>query len=660
MQQHGSSTTTPKGWVQSTFDELGQPLRDTTFVVVDLETTGGAPGGSAITEIGAVKVRGGEVLGEFQTLVDPGIGIPPFITVLTGITDAMVAAAPPIPEVLPAFLEFARGTVLVAHNAPFDLSHLKAACEAHGMVWPGFRKVDTAVLARRALSRDEVRNCKLSTLAAFFRSPTTPVHRALADAQATVHVLHSLMERLGNLGIQTLEELETFTTQVSEAQRRKRHLAVGVPNAPGVYLFRDARDRPLYVGTSKDLRSRVRQYFVSSEQRSRMAEMINAAERIEAIVCAHSLEAEVRELRLIAAHKPPYNRRSKHPERRLWLRLTTDAYPRLSVVRQARDDGTAYLGPFSSRRSAEAAATAVYDVLPLRQCGGVLSTRKTSPACALAEIRKCEAPCEHRVSVEAYGRHAAAFREAVQGDPSRLVERLLSRIESLADRQRYEEAAVARNRLSALLRAVIRSQRTRAISVVPELVAARADGAGGWEISVVRHGRLAAAGVAARGVPPMPVVDQLVAAAETVERDPASEGLHLEEIERVLAWVERPETRLVKVDTVWSSPARGAGRWAQLVGRMEAGRHGADPFGDRRRLRPESRPAVPVTLAAPGSSNLSTHGAREPESIPHGPGGGTPHGDRGVPAPPAASAPQRGPAGDTELHPRLGGAPPRP
>ncbi|SHN42263.1 DEDD exonuclease domain-containing protein [Cryptosporangium aurantiacum] len=689
MQQHHPSTTIPipaaepagsGRWIQSTFDELGQPLRDTTFVVVDLETTGGAPGGSAITEIGAVKVRGGEVLGEFQTLVDPGIGIPPFITVLTGITDAMVAAAPPIAEVLPAFLEFAYGSVLVAHNAPFDLSHLKAACEAHDQVWPGFRKVDTAVLARRALSRDEVRNCKLATLAAFFRSATTPVHRALADARATVDVLHGLLERLGNLGIQTLEELETFTTQVSEAQRRKRHLAVGVPSAPGVYLFRDATDRPLYVGTSKDLRSRVRQYFHSSEQRSRMAEMINAAERIEAIVCAHSLEAEVRELRLIAAHKPPYNRRSKHPERRLWLRLTTDAYPRLSVVRQARDDGTAYLGPFSSRRSAEAAATAVYEVLPLRQCGGVLSTRRTSPACALYEIRKCEAPCEHRVSVEAYGRHAEAFREAVQGDPSPLVERLLARIDALSDRQRYEDAATARNRLAALLRACIRSQRTKAISSVPELVAARADGQGGWEISVVRHGRLAAAGVAARGVPPLPVVDQLVASAETVVRDPASDGVHLEEIERVLAWVERPETRLVKVDTIWASPARGAGRWADLLTRIEAGRQGADPFDDRRRLRPESRPAraprptasvvpdlsrvsatpTPVPGAAAERSNLSSHGTREPESSPYGPGGAAPQSDRGVPAASAAGTAAAGPAGDAELHPRVGGATTRP
>src|SRR5205085_4944714 len=100
-----------------------------TFVVVDLETTGGSPASCAITEIGAVKVCGGEVLGEFQTLVNPGVPIPAFISVLTGITDIAVAGSPRIGAVLPAFLEFAAGSTLVAHNAPFDISFLKTAAQ---------------------------------------------------------------------------------------------------------------------------------------------------------------------------------------------------------------------------------------------------------------------------------------------------------------------------------------------------------------------------------------------------------------------------------------------------------------------------------------------------------------------------------------------------
>src|SRR5438128_2249618 len=139
---------------QASFDELGTPLREVTFVVVDLETTGGSPGDCEITEIGAVRVRGGERLGEFQTLVNPMATIPPFVAVLTGITDSMVASAPTVGAALPAFLEFARGAVLVAHNAPFDLGFLRAGCERLGLGWPDPAAVDTARLARRVLTRD--------------------------------------------------------------------------------------------------------------------------------------------------------------------------------------------------------------------------------------------------------------------------------------------------------------------------------------------------------------------------------------------------------------------------------------------------------------------------------------------------------------------------
>src|SRR5699024_8530261 len=240
--------------VQGTFDELGTPLREATFCVVDLETTGGsAAGGSEITEFGAVKIRGGEEVARFQTLVRPDSAIPSFIAVLTGIDDAMVASAPRIGSVLPSFLECARGCVLVAHNARFDVGFLRHFTGELGHSWPGFDVVDTAKLARRVLTRDEAPNCKLATLARLFHATTTPNHRALDDALATVDVLHGLIARLGNLGVHTVEELSTFSSKVSTTQRRKRHLADGLPHSPGVYLFRDARDEVLYVGTSKDI-----------------------------------------------------------------------------------------------------------------------------------------------------------------------------------------------------------------------------------------------------------------------------------------------------------------------------------------------------------------------------------------------------------------------
>src|SRR4051794_32006565 len=426
---------------QMSFDELGRPLRDVTFCVVDLETTGGsAQAGSMITEIGAVKVRAGEVLGEFQTLVNPRAEIPPFIAVLTGITNSMVAAAPPIERALPAFLEFARGCVLVAHNAPFDVGFLQHFARQLGHPWPSFEVVDTARLARRVITRDDAPNCKLSSLAVTFGSATTPNHRALSDARATVDVLRGLFERLGSQGVHTLEELQTYTSRVTSAQRRKRHLAEHLPHAPGVYLFRDERGRVLYIGTSRDLRSRVRSYFTASETRSRMGEMVGLATRVEGIECATPLEAEVRELRLIAQHKPRYNRRSRFPEKVHWLKLTNEPWPRLSLVRRVIDDDADYLGPFSSRKRAEKSLAALHEAFPVRQCSGRLPLAPSRSACVLAEMGRCLAPCDGSVDVDTYALMVSDLRDNLLRRADEVVEAISTRMNALAAEQRYEDA----------------------------------------------------------------------------------------------------------------------------------------------------------------------------------------------------------------------------
>ena len=198
-------------------------LSETTFAVLDLETSGGSPRlGAGITEIGVVKVKGGEVLGTFQSFVDPGHALPYFITELTGITDQMLVSAPFIDELLPSLFEFlasAEETVVVAHNSPFDLSFLKAASIAHEMPWPEYVTVDTARLARAVLERDEVINCKLSTLSQFFGATTSPNHRALDDALATVDVLHGLIERLAGFNIYNFEEMRSFPSKKRRAKR---------------------------------------------------------------------------------------------------------------------------------------------------------------------------------------------------------------------------------------------------------------------------------------------------------------------------------------------------------------------------------------------------------------------------------------------------------
>jgi DNA polymerase III subunit epsilon len=190
-------------------------LGEMEFAVIDLETTGWSPEKAAITEIAAVRVRGGRRLGEFASLVNPGVPVPPGIEDLTGISDWMLAAAPRLAAVLPGLLDFADGCVLVAHNAPFDVGFLNAACTECGLAWPGFTVLDTVMLARRVMDPDEVPDCKLGTLAAFFRARTAPSHRALADARATADVLRWLIRRLAHRGVRTLSQLSAWPDVVA-------------------------------------------------------------------------------------------------------------------------------------------------------------------------------------------------------------------------------------------------------------------------------------------------------------------------------------------------------------------------------------------------------------------------------------------------------------
>ncbi|GHJ58116.1 DNA polymerase III subunit epsilon [Nocardioides sp. OK12] len=591
-------TSTPPGAVQReaqlSFDELGRPLRDLTFCVVDLETTGGsAAQGSMITEIGAVKVRGGEVLGEFQTLVNPHTTIPPFISVLTGITNSMVADSPGIESALPAFLEFAAGCVLVAHNAPFDVGFLQHFAAEQQRPWPRFEVVDTAKIARRVITRDDAPNCKLSSLARLFGAETTPNHRALADARATVDVLHGLFGRLGSVGVQTLEELQTFSARVSAAQRKKRHLAEQLPHAPGVYLFRDDHERVLYVGTSRDLRTRVRSYFTASETRSRMGEMVRLADRVDHVECATPLEAQVRELRLIAEHKPRYNRRSRFPEKMHFIKLTREPWPRLSLVTRVLEDDADYLGPFSSKRAAESCLSALHETFPVRQCTDRLARRPSRSACVLAEMGKCLAPCDGSVDEASYAALVRQLRDALLRRPDDVVETINHRMGLLAAEERFEEAGAHRDRLASFVRAAARTQRLGALTGCPEVVAARREDDGRWAVHVVRHGRLAAAGVIPSGHDAHAYVAQLRAAAETVRPAPGPvPAASAEETEKILRWLESDHVRLVEVTGEWACPVAGATRHLAVHDAVAQSRRELTPAAERRPLATSRRPRV--------------------------------------------------------------------
>ncbi|MEU0546103.1 DEDD exonuclease domain-containing protein [Nocardia sp. NPDC005978] len=586
---------------QLAFDELETPLYATTFVIVDLETTGTSPDGDAITEIGAVKVRGGEVLGEFATLVNPGRAITPQIVQITGITTAMVYDAPRIEQVLPGFLEFASGCVLVAHNARFDTGFLRAAAARMQVPWPAFQVLCTVQLARRVLGRDEAPSVKLSALAELLGAQTRPTHRALDDARATVDVLHALIARVGNQGVHSLTELLDYLPEVTRRQRAKRVIAADLPATPGVYLFRGPSDEVLYIGTAVNLRRRVRNYFTGSDTRPRMREMVQLATRVDHVECAHALEAGVRELRLLLAHAPPYNRRSKFPQRAWWLTLTEEPFPRFAVSRTPTRDA---LGPFNSRTEAVEIGVTVAENSGLRTCTTRLP-RTGQHDCPPAVVGGCPASAENTpLYIEEYAHAPERVRALFTGRSPEILETIQEKLEILSRAEHFEAAARLRDRTLPLIRALRRTQRLSALARIPELIAAHPDGAGGWHFAVIRHGRLASAGNAPRGISPMPTVDRLVAAAETVipprlnplpaaapeppapelisspspepdpPRYPPLHGALPEETALLVRWLEQPGTRIVRTTDGYHEPRHGAGPWLTWAARAEAA---ADP-----------------------------------------------------------------------------------
>jgi DNA polymerase-3 subunit epsilon len=433
-----------------------------------------------------LKLRGGELLGTFETLVNPGVPIPPLITVLTGITEAMVLPAPRIDEVLPAFCEFLRDAVIVGHNIRFDISFLDAALAAHGRDRLTNRRVDTIGLARR-LVRDEVPNLKLSTLARCFRTATEPVHRAFADAAATAELFHVFLERAASFGVLGLDDLLLLPTIRAHPSAAKLALTARLPRDPGVYVFRDRGGRVLYVGKAANLRTRVRSYF-SGDDRRKVPQLLREAVAIDHRVCRGPLEAAVRELRLIQALRPRFNRQAKAWSKYSYVKLTAERFPRVMVTRSARDDGGCYLGPLPSSGAAHLVREAIETALPLRRCTTRIGRRAVVEAgmpCVAAQLGVAVCPCRGQVDDEEYTRIAALARRGMTDDPSLLLGPLEARMVRLAAAERFEEAAATRDRVAALTRALFRHRAVLQLRATQRLLLDTPEGR-----VELRHGRV--------------------------------------------------------------------------------------------------------------------------------------------------------------------------
>ena len=539
--------------VQRTFDDLGTPLHEVAFCVLDLETTGGSPATCEITEVGAVKYVGGELVGTFDTLVNPGAPIPPTITVLTGITQAMVIDAPRIGEVLPSLLEFIGTAVIVGHNVRFDMSFLDAAAIRLGYGRLPNPTADTLGLARR-LVRQETRRLNLQALAAHFRSPTTPNHRALADAKATAHVFWGLLERAGTIGVTHLDDLLRLPTARGAPHYAKIELTERLPRRPGVYFFKDRDGNVIYVGKAKNLRTRVRSYFYGDNRRS-VTQMLRDLADIDFRVCPTELEAEVTELRLIHAHAPRYNRKSRPPKSPQYVKLTAEEYPRLSVVRTLRDDGCLYLGPFRSRRTANTVVAAIWDAVPIRRC--MTKGGKRSPACGFAQLGVAVCPCDGSVPNDAYREVVDRLRRGVEECPAELLDPLVVRVSDYARSARFEEAAEARDRHRALARSLDDRRNWDVLRHAGLLWAEDMTG----DSVLIEHGRL----VASWAHDEHPPLSTTSSADFSPHRVPDSVA-GAEEARLLWKWLNRPEVRVVESTNPLAMPLHPITSLTSLAG----------------------------------------------------------------------------------------------
>jgi DNA polymerase III subunit epsilon len=492
-------------------DPLSQPLHAVTFCVVDLETTGGSPASSTITEVGAVNFRGGERLGTLQTLVNPGVPVAPEVTALTGITPAMLAPAPTIAEVLPSLAEFVGGAVLVGHNLRFDTSFLDAALAATGRSVLDHLRVDTVPLARRLLG-DEVPDCKLGTLAAHLGLDHRPTHRALDDALATAELLHLLLERAAAFGVTLLDDLLTLPQLAGHPQAAKLRQTTRLPRSPGAYVVRNRRGEAVHAGHAPDVRRQVRSYFsatpsVAADDRRAAGRVPREAHAFDHLACASGLDAAVAAARLahvLAPHlgiagppeaaglaesavataavddaavpgvagaggvgRPPWAAPIR-PGNARFVALAGGAARRLVTGRTPR--GTA--GAASSSRSSSSARRAQAEVGPLPKGEARPFVEAVEAAVQIAAASGAE---RAEVIVAGFG-----------GRPAALVDPLLAEAARLDGEGRHAAAVLARRQAEALATALERQRRLDGLRRSGRVVLGLPDGA---RVELVR-GRL--------------------------------------------------------------------------------------------------------------------------------------------------------------------------
>ncbi len=433
-------------------DSYDEGFQEAIFSVVDVETTGSAAAGERIIEFAAYKVHRGKIVDEFSTLVNPGRHIPNFIQNMTGISNEMVYGAPSFREISSKVSQFLEGTVFTAHNAQFDYGFVRSELARTGF------ELDLPQLCTRKLSSRMFPHLQRKALDHVCRHLGIKIgdrHRAYGDARATAHLLIELLELISERHeIVQLEELLRFQNVPYKIDRHKnqnvfKKALMSAPNEPGVYRVFDSEDEIIYIGKAKNLKMRIASYLTeNAKDADKVRRMLREAARLEFEVTSSELHALLKELSLIRKFRPRFNSQLVNSRRFPFIRLTTDRkFDRLDVVYELDGEGR-YYGPFGSSFVAEQVLFAADKYFKLVKCEKDLS--KPFDPCLYFYMDRCSAPCRGNVGIEEYSREVEAVEEFLSGSLQKLTADLRIRLDELAKKLEFEEAAAARDLIDTL------------------------------------------------------------------------------------------------------------------------------------------------------------------------------------------------------------------
>jgi DNA polymerase-3 subunit epsilon len=563
-------------WSLSAWRSTQLSLNEVEFVVLDTETTGLRPGPNRVIEIAGIRMRGGEVIDSFQSLLNPNRRLPPFIVQFTGITQEMVAGAPGAEQILPDFLQFIEGAILVGHNVGFDIGFLSYEAQLLGYAFP-IDGLDTIPLARRFLPG--LRRFKLDVVAGHMKIPMVNRHRALGDAKVTAAIFLKLLNLARQEGIYTLGNLRrrlqlpvAWSGDITDASLAKQveYLRADgklssksvtsrptgslllnpawkreFPNKPGVYLMREASGQVIYVGKAKCLKDRLASYYSHPLGYTRkMDGLLQNVKEIETIVLGSELEALLMESQLIKQLQPAYNVQLRNYDLYPFIKIDVQhPFPRVYSSREVAADGARYFGPFRSRRMVDLTIDLIQKVFPVRTCTRSLPPQaKPSDPCLRLHLDRCPGPCRGGVDPLEYARVIEQVCAFLGGEREDLLDRMRRQMLEAAQQLNFERAAWLRDTIRSADEVLI-GQRliTGAVEANNLFIVYPSAKEEHNELFLIRHGRLVEQRCIAHELEAMEtVVHELLARAAVLGDPPSIVGkAEVDQINIISRWIHR-------------------------------------------------------------------------------------------------------------------------